>query len=151
DRETAVDRLQPTLAEAGGAVALEAAWRAVLEIATGTVDTLRRRLAGEPVTYTPATDAARQTEQLLTSLSLDTTDMSTIGPRLVRLTHALDHLTELDQDLAQMPATPRDWSPPAGFAAGAQALAELLDAVHDPNRTPSPEAFRAVEEASRRV
>ena len=148
-RETAVDRLQPTLAEAGGAVALEAAWRAVLEIATGTVDTLRRRLAGEPVTYTPATDVVRQTEQFLTSLSLETTDLKTIGPRLVRLTHALDHLTELDADLAQMPATPGDWSPPAGFAAGAAALGELLDAVRDPNRRPSPEAFRAVEEASR--
>ncbi|MFN8640362.1 MAG: hypothetical protein U0802_01360 [Candidatus Binatia bacterium] len=48
-----------------------------------------------------------------------------------------------------MPVTPGGWSPPAGFAAGAQALAALLDATRDPNRTPSPEAFRAVENASR--
>ncbi|MBX3024808.1 Na/Pi cotransporter family protein [bacterium] len=150
-RDTAVDRLQPTLAEAGGTVALEAAWRALLETATGVVDALRRRLAGEPVAYAPAADAVRRTEQFLTSLSLETTDLTTIGPRLVRLCHALDHLGELDAELARAPATPADWSPPAGFAAAARALAELLDATRDPAGAPSPAAFRAVENASRQL
>src|SRR5262249_41679099 len=44
--ETAVSRLDPVLAEAGGAVALEAAWRAILELARGSVDAVRGRLAG---------------------------------------------------------------------------------------------------------
>lgn len=150
-RDTAVDRLQPTLAEAGGSVALEAAWRALREIAAGTVDALRRRLAGETVAFTPATEALRQTEQFLTSLSLETTDLKTIGPRLVRLCHALDHLIELEDDLAKMPAASADWSPPAGFAAGAQALADLLDATREPDRPPSPEAFQVLERASRQL
>ena len=51
--ETAVAHLEPTLAEAGGAVALEAAWRAILEVAHGSIDAVRRRLAGEFVQYDP--------------------------------------------------------------------------------------------------
>lgn len=150
-RDTAVDRLQPALAEAGGSVALEAEWRAVLETATGTVDALRRRLAGEPAAYAPVGDAVRQTEQFLTSLSLETTDLKTIGPRLVRLTHALDHLGELDAELTRMPVAPSGWTPPPGFAAGAQALAALLDATRAPDRPPPAAAFAAVAEASRRL
>ena len=78
-----------------------------MEIAGGAVDALRRRLAGEAVAYTPAAEAVRHTEQFLTSLSLETTDLGTIGPRLVRLCHALDHLTELDDDLTTHPARGR--------------------------------------------
>ncbi len=76
--ESAVSRLEPVLAEAGGAVALEAAWRATLEIAHGSVDAVRRRLAGESVSYDPPVEAARQTEQFLELLSLETTDLSHI-------------------------------------------------------------------------
>jgi len=57
--ETAVGRLDPVLAEAGGAVALEAAWRAILEVAHGSVEAVRRRLIGEPVRYDPPVDAVR--------------------------------------------------------------------------------------------
>src|SRR5262249_12515610 len=42
---SAVSRLEPTVAKAGGPVALEASWRAILEVAHGAVDALRRRLA----------------------------------------------------------------------------------------------------------
>src|SRR5262245_52012180 len=52
--ESAVSRLEPALAEGGGAVALEAARRAILEQAQGAVDAVRRRLAGESVTHRPA-------------------------------------------------------------------------------------------------
>ena len=92
---SAVGRLDPTLADAGGAVALEAAWRAILEVARGAVDAVRRRLAGESVSYAPPAEAVQQTEHFLESLSLETTDLTTMAPRLVRLCHALDHLTEL--------------------------------------------------------
>src|SRR5262249_27352321 len=36
--DSAVNRLEPTVARAGGAVALEAAWRATLEVARGALD-----------------------------------------------------------------------------------------------------------------
>jgi phosphate:Na+ symporter len=80
-------------------------------------------LAGEAVTYQPAGEAIRQIEQFLESLSLETTDLGTIGPRLVRLSHALDHLTELDDDLASIPPVAGDWQAPAGFEASSRALA----------------------------
>ena len=121
--ESAVGRLDPTLAEAGGGVALEAAWRAILEVARGSVDAVRRRLAGESVQYDPPVEAVRQIEHFLESLSLETTDLGTIEPRLVRLSHALDHLTQLHDDLTQIPPAVGGWQPPAGFDAGARALA----------------------------
>jgi len=149
--ESAVSHLDPVLAEAGGAVALEAAWRATLELAHGSVDAVRRRLIGESVRYDPAVEGARQTEQFLESLSLETTDLATFEPRLVRLCHALDHLTQLDDDLVRIPSEAGDWQPPAGFEAGARALGAWLDATKDPEAASDPAIFKAMEDASKRL
>jgi phosphate:Na+ symporter len=149
--ESAVSRLDPTLVEAGGEVALEAAWRATLEVAHGAVDAIRRRLAGESVTYDPPAEAVQQIEHFLESLPLETTDLGTIGPRLVRLVHALDHLTQLHDDLTRIPPAVTGWQAPAGFEAGAQALAKWLDATKDPESAPNPAIFKAVEDAWKRL
>jgi phosphate:Na+ symporter len=145
--ESAVSRLDTTLAQAGGAVALEATWRAVLEVAYGAVDAVRRRLAGESVKYDSPVEAVKQIEHFLESLSLETTDLTTIGPRLVRLCHALDHLTELHDALTRIPSAVSGWQPPAGFEAGARALAAWLEATKDPDAAPDPAVFTAVAEA----
>lgn len=92
--ETAVSRLDPVLAEAGGGVALEAAWRAIIKLAHGAFDAVRDRLAGDIVPYIPPREAIRQIEQFLELLSLETLDLATFEPRLVRLCHALDHLNQ---------------------------------------------------------
>ena len=92
--DSAVSRLDPAVAEAGAAVALEAAWRAVLEVARGAVDAIRRRLAGESVKYDPPVEEVQQIEHFLESLSIETTDLGTIGTRLVRLVHALVDATK---------------------------------------------------------
>jgi phosphate:Na+ symporter len=149
--DTAVDRLGPTVAKAGGAVALEASWRAILEVAHGAVNATRRRLAGEAVTYQSVGQAIHQIEHFLESLSLETTDLATIGPRLVRLCHALDHLTELDDDLASIPPVASDWQPPESFKTSAGALAAWLDATKDPEAEPSPAVFQALEESSKQL
>ncbi len=149
--ESAVARLDPTLAQAGGAIALEAAWRALVEIAHGAVDAVRRRLAGESVKYDPPVEEVQQTEHFLESLSLETTDLGTIGPRLVRLVHALDHLTELHDDLKTIPPVISDWQPPAGFETAAQTLTALLNATKDPEAVPDRSIFKAVEEASKQL
>ena len=149
--ESAVSRLDPTLVEAGGEVALEAAWRATLEVAHGAVDAIRRRLAGESVTYDPPDEAVQQIEHFLESLPLETTDLGTIGPRLVRLVHALDHLTQLHDDLTRIPPAVSGWQPPAVFEAGARALAKWLDATKDPEASPDPAVFKAVEDASKQL
>ena len=149
--ETAVGRLDPVLAEAGGAVALEAAWRAILELAHEAVDAVRRRLIGESVRYDPPVEASQQTEQFLESLSLETLDLATFEPRLVRLCHAVDHLNQLHDDLKQIPLQATDWHPPAGFEAGAGALAAWLEATKDPEGAPGPSVFEAMEDASKRL
>ena len=148
---SAVARLEPTVAQAGGPVALEASWRATLEVAHGAVDASRRRLTGEPVTYQPAGQAVQQIEHFLESLALETTDLGTIGPRLVRLCHALDHLTELDDDLTRIPPVAGDWQSSAGFEAGARALAAWLEATKDPETEPNPAVFKALEESSKQL
>ena len=147
--ESAVGRLEPTLAEAGAPVALEAAWRAILEVARGAVDAFRGLLAGEPVKYVPPAEAVPQIERFLETLPLETTDLGTIGPRLVRLCHALDHVKELHQDLTQIPSAFGDWQPAgAGIAAGARSLAGWLEATRDPAATPDPAVVEDVETAA---
>src|SRR5215831_15660354 len=149
--ESALSHLDPTLAEAGGDVALEAVWRAILESAHGAVDALRRRLAGESVAYTPPADAVQQIEHFLASLPLETTALGTLGPRLVRLVHALDHLTALHDDLTRIPPAVSGWQPPADFKAGAQALAAWVDATRDLTATADPTIFEALEDASKKL
>jgi phosphate:Na+ symporter len=149
--ESAVSRLDPTLVEAGGEVALEAAWRAILEVTHGAVDAVRRGLAGESVTYDPPAEAIQQIEHFLESLPLETIDLGTIGPRLVRLIHALDHLTELRDDLTRVPSGVGAWQPQPGFAVGAQALAAWLDVTKDPKAAPDPAIFKAIEDASEQL
>jgi phosphate:Na+ symporter len=149
--ESAVGRLEPAVARAGAPVALEAAWRAVLEIAHGAVDVSCRRLAGEAVQQAPAVEAVQQVEQFLEALSLETTDLETFGPRLVRLCHALDHLRELQDDLQRIPPAVSDWSPPAGFEAATRVLATWLDETRDPSASPAPAIFQALEDASRQL
>jgi phosphate:Na+ symporter len=149
--ETAVSHLDPVLAEAGGSVALEAAWRAILENAHGAVDAVRRRLIGKPVRYDLPVDAMRQTEQFLESLSLETLDLSTFEPRLVRLCHALDHLYQLHDDLTRIPPDVDSWQTPAGFEMGASTLATWLEATKDPNAAQGPAIAQAMEGASKRL
>jgi len=149
--ESAVAHLEPTLAEAGGSVALEAAWRAILEVARGSVDVIRRRLAGETVRYEPSADAARQIEHFLESLSLETIDPRAIEPRLVRLCHALDHLTQLHEDLTSIPSAAGGWQAPVGLDLGARALAGWLDATKDPAVVLDRAALSALEDASKQL
>src|SRR5262249_49286547 len=117
----------------------------------GAVEASRRWLAGEAVTYQPAGEAIRQIEQFLESLPLETTDLSTIGPRLVRLCHALDHLTELEDDLTRIPPTASDWQHTPAFQAGARALAGWRDGRKAPAAQPAPAVFKAIEDSSKQL
>jgi phosphate:Na+ symporter len=149
--ESAVSRLDPAIAEAGAAVALEAAWRAILEVTRNAVDAIRRRLAGESVKYDLPVEEVQQIEHFLESLSIETTDLRTIGPRLVRLVHALDHLSAIHDDLKRIPPVAIDEPPAAGFETGAQALGNWLDATKDPNEAPDHSIFKALEAASKQL
>src|SRR5262249_40476817 len=71
--DSAVSRLDPALAEAGAPIALEAAWRAILEVARQAIEPIRGRLAGESGTYDPPAGAGPQIQHLLQSLPPRTT------------------------------------------------------------------------------
>jgi phosphate:Na+ symporter len=142
---------EENLYDAGGAVALEAGQRAILEIARGSIDAVRRRLAGEPVTYTAPAADMRRTVEFIGSLSLETTDIGTIGPGLVRLAHALDHLERLHEDLARAPAPTQEWQPPPGFGEGAQALTSWLEATQEPEPAPNAGVLDALDKVSARL
>src|SRR5215510_13542454 len=72
--DTAVSRLEPLVAETGGPLALETAWRATLEVARNSVEALRGRLTGEPVKYTSQIEAIQQIDHFLETISLETID-----------------------------------------------------------------------------
>src|SRR5262245_504160 len=113
--DTAVSRLEPIVAQTGGPVALEAAWRAALHVAQTTVDALRRRLAGESIEYASQARAIQHIDQFLESISLDTIDPTAMELRLVRLCHAVDHLSALERDLERIPSVITGWQPPGSL------------------------------------
>lgn len=149
--ESAVSRLDPALAAAGGAVALEAAWRALLELSRPSVDIVRRRLAGEAAAYPPAGEALRQVEHFVESLSLETLDLGGFEQRLVRICHALDHLNQLHLDLVQRPPSGTGVPPPSIFAASTQALTAWLHATRDLRTSVEPAVIAAIEDAAHLV
>jgi len=146
-----VSRLDSALAGAGGAIALEAAWRAELDIARNVIAVVERRLSGQPVPYESQLESVNQIEHFLESLSLETTDLHSFGPRLVQLCHGLDHLIHLHEDMSWRPAPTDRWQAPASFSAGAQSLRSWLDATNDPNTTPNRAIIQAVVTASQQV
>jgi len=148
--ESAVEHLEPAVAAAGAPVAFEAARRAILELSRSAIDATRRSLAGDPVTYEPPVQSVEQIESFLEGLRLETTDLATIGPRLVRLTHALDHLRDLHEYLTRIPPPPGRELPRA-FEFGAGALADWLGSTQDANAPADPAVHAALEDASDRL
>jgi len=146
--DTAVARLDPALSEAGGPVALEAAWRAAAEVARKTVDIVSRRLSGEKVDFPSVDDSIKQIDHFLESLSLETLDLGAMEPRLVRLCHTVDHLKRLNELLKAGPTIAAGWTPPASVGAGARALTAWLDAIAVPASTITTNIFDNVAAAS---
>ena len=91
----------------------------------------------------PSNSSSRSRSKLL--------DLATFEPRLVRLCHALDHLNQLHDDLDADPVGGGRLAAPAGFEAGARALAAWLDATKDPEAAPGPAIFEAMEDASKQL
>lgn len=149
--DTAVARLDPTLSEAGGAVALEAAWRATLEVARRDIDAVSRRLAGENVAVPASDDAIARIDRFLETLSLETLDLGTTEARLVRLCHAVDHLKRLDEISRGGAAIPPDWTPPPSVSAGATSLNAWLSASADPAHAIPADVFDGIASASARL
>lgn len=148
--DTAVTRLAPALSEAGGPVALEAAWRATVEVSRDAIDVVTHRLAGERVDFASVDDAIRQIDHFLETLSFETLDVGDMEPRLIRLCHALDHLKRLNEILKTGPTIAAGWTPPSSIDSGAQALATWLDAIKNPASVVATKVFDDVSAAASR-
>jgi phosphate:Na+ symporter len=71
--------------------------------------------------------------------------------RLVRICHALDHLNQLHHDLIRIPPGGDGFPPPQSFVGSTQALANWIDATHDPGTTAELTFVAAIEEAANRL
>jgi len=146
--ETAASRLDPSLAKAGGPVALEAAYRALVEVSRGVVDAVRRRLDGEAAPFAPPTESIQTIERFLETLSLETLDSADMEPRLVRLVHAIDHLKQLQEDLQKPAVTSARPLLPAAES-GARALRDWLASGETENRKDA--TLRDIESATKEI
>src|SRR5262249_20396010 len=106
---------------------------------------------GDWVAAGPRGEAVERMEHCLEPLRPEPAALRAIGPRLVRLTHALDHLKQLHDDLKHLPPAVRGEQLPGSFATGARALVALLDATKDLEAAPDPALFAALEDASKRL
>ena len=128
----AVHGLSSTLARVGGPVAVEAAWRAALEVAGDASATLCNLLDGKPPASRARAECLAQITGYLDALTFGANpDDTALRGRVTMLWRAMDHLERLEKSLA----TPQPIQPDgpengrAETAAARQALAHWHDDV----------------------
>jgi phosphate:Na+ symporter len=104
-RISAVARLDATLLRAGGPVALEAAWRALAELAAVAFRGLESHFNGNRKPSPELHSGIQQVRIFVEQLRFEGMDPQAFAERRVRIWHALDHLSRLAEDLAE--AVPR--------------------------------------------
>lgn len=99
---SAVSRLDPTLAKAGGSIALEASWRAMAETAASAFAHVRARM--ENAASTPPEIAIELTQigDFIMKSSHNSDDNDPLASRRARVWHAYDHMVRLAEDF-EMP------------------------------------------------
>lgn len=113
---SAVGRLDATVAQAGGPVAMEAAWRALVDLSGTALRALAERGAGKAQPPAELQAEIQKVGDFIHRLRFETTDPKSMSERRARLWHALDHLRRLGADLAE---------PANGVTAGE--MAETMD------------------------
>jgi len=97
-RISAISRLDPTLAKAGGSIALEASWRAMAEIATDAFEHIKTRIKNVPA---PRPDTATELTHIgdfIMESGRGGADDDPLSARRLRVLHAYDHMTRLVED-----------------------------------------------------
>ena len=133
-------RLDRTLAAAGGTVALEAAWRALRETASHAVRTIPAGWNGAPADPAARHEARLRIHSFLAALRPAESESPETTERRTRLWHALDHLEQLEEDLAMPPPLPdpaSERAAPAALPRAMRALARWAEIPSDPHRSPS--------------
>lgn len=99
DDISSVARLGKTLSDAGGAVALESAWRALVELSAIAFEALKTRSLGKTIANPISQTDLQKVGDFIYDLRFEGTDPQAMSDRRARLWHALDHLRRLSTDL----------------------------------------------------
>jgi phosphate:Na+ symporter len=148
---SSVDRLEKALSKAGGAVAIESGWRALVELSSTALRALGQFSTGNSRALPEFKSDLVKVGDFIHGLRFEGSDPEAMVDRRARLWHALDHLRRLDHDLEEPPAgmdTP-DW--PQVMAEGRQALAIWLAWAGGKSGQDGEQAVEALEKASHRI
>lgn len=102
---SAVSRLDVTVAKAGGPVAMEAAWLALMETGEGVLKRLKAMVSGDEFEKRDLRTELESIAGFVESLRFEGTDSIAFAGRRVRVWHALDHLRNLVEDLETRPVS----------------------------------------------
>jgi len=123
---SSVARLGKTLAAAGGSVALESAWRALVELSVTALQALRARGTGKPKAIPDLQTDIQKVSDFIHDLRFEGTDPQAMSDRRARLWHALDHLRRLANDLSHPAADMASAGTPEMAAVGGRAIDSWL-------------------------
>jgi phosphate:Na+ symporter len=118
-----VSRLGKTLSNAGDTVALEAAWRAMVELSVTSLHAIKDQDKRQAEAIQDLQSDIQKVSDFIHSLHFDAADSHSLSDRRERLWHALDHLRRLSHDLAK----------PAKNVSNARAKESITQAQHSLN------------------
>lgn len=95
---SAVSRLDPTLAKAGGSIALEASWRAMAEIATEAFSYVQARMKNTPAPRPETETELTHIGDFIMESGNGGADHDPLSTRRLRVLHAYDHMARLSED-----------------------------------------------------
>jgi phosphate:Na+ symporter len=98
---SSIARLDRTLSSAGGSVALESAWRALVELSATALQAVQARSEGRKMVIPDLQSDLHKLSDFIHDLRFEATDPQAMSDRRARLWHALDHLRRLSNDLAK--------------------------------------------------
>ena len=98
---SAVARLEPMLAKAGGPVAMEAGWRALVEVTRSAFGVLAARSSGKPSRDMEWEAELPLIADFIGKLRFEGTEAQSMPDRRTRLWHAMDHMRKLADNLAE--------------------------------------------------
>ena len=148
---SAVGRLEKAVSKAGGAVAIESAWRALMELYSTALRVLDECSLGKSKTLPEFNTDLAKAGEFIHRLRFEGSDPNTMVERRARLWHALDHLRRLARDLDE-PAKPlesADWQEVMTDAR--QAIAIWLEWAGGKSTRDGKHAVDALETATREV
>lgn len=97
-RISAISRLDPTLAKAGGSIALEASWRAMAELTSDAFTYVQARMKNTPAPRPETATELTHVGDFIMDSARAGVDDAALSIRRLRVLHAYDHMVRLAED-----------------------------------------------------